>query len=266
MHASAPPTCRLEYESPVALLRADRDLAHKLSDSVLRKLEPRLLAHVVRLTAGRWEAPWLPASDGDAVAGWPLGLLVLDGMLLREVRVRTDTASRAERAVGVELLGPGDLLRPWQDDEGELLRCSSSWQIFQPARLALLDRRIARATGSWPELMDELLERSLRRSRWLTVTIAVNSAGTARERLVLTSEHLADRWGRMTPEGIVIPLPLNHRMLAELTGMTRPTCSGALSWLARHELLSRRREGTWWLRPDAREQLTRLLAAEDRSN
>lgn len=263
MHPSAQSPSGVEYEPPAPLLREDPDLGRGLPDDVLRQIKPRLLARVVGITEGRWASPWLPESSEEPADELPqVGLLVLEGLLMREVRVRLETARRHGGGVNVELLGPGDFLRPWQDDEGELLRCASNWHVFQPARLALIDHRILRAASRWPEIVDELLARSVGRSRWLTVTMAVTSAGTARERLLLSFEHLADRWGRMTLQGIVIPLPLTHRLLAQLTGMTRPTCSSALSWLARHELMGRRPDGAWWLRPDARERLDRLLEAE----
>jgi hypothetical protein len=55
----------------------------------------------------------------------------------------------------------------------------------------------------------------------------------------------ADRWGRVTPEGIVIRLRLTHATLAELAGASRPSVSTALGRLERTGRL--RRTPTGWL-------------------
>ena len=44
---------------------------------------------------------------------------------------------------------------------------------------------------------------------------------------------LADRWGRVTPEGIVLELQLTHRVISELTGLRRPSVSLSLGDLER---------------------------------
>ena len=42
-----------------------------------------------------------------------------------------------------------------------------------------------------------------------------------------------DRWGRVTPQGIKIPLPLTHSLLALVVGARRPTVTSAVRSLAR---------------------------------
>src|SRR4051794_30014848 len=60
------------------------------------------------------------------------GLLVLDGMLLRRVTL----AGRSS----VELVGPGDVLRPWQDGGGlATLPAETSWRALQQSPVAGLD-------------------------------------------------------------------------------------------------------------------------------
>jgi CRP/FNR family transcriptional regulator, cyclic AMP receptor protein len=66
-------------------------------------------------------------------------------------------------------------------------------------------------------------------------------------RLLLTLWHLADRWGRVTPDGVVLRLPLTHQLLAQLTCLQRPTVSSALSQLAADGRLTRRTDGGWTL-------------------
>ena len=43
--------------------------------------------------------------------------------------------------------------------------------------------------------------------------------------------HLAERWGRVHPDGVVIPLPLNHQRLADLVGAHRPSVTTAMGEL-----------------------------------
>lgn len=59
--------------------------------------------------------------------------------------------------------------------------------------------------------------------------------------------HLADRFGRVTSEGTVVPLRLSHSDIAELIGSQRPSVSVRLSDLAKRGILARRRDRTWVL-------------------
>jgi CRP-like cAMP-binding protein len=59
--------------------------------------------------------------------------------------------------------------------------------------------------------------------------------------------HLADRWGRVTPQGIVVPLRLTHGTIARLICMRRPTVSATLMRLVRAGELARNRDATWIL-------------------
>ena len=43
--------------------------------------------------------------------------------------------------------------------------------------------------------------------------------------------HLADRFGRVTPDGVRLPLPLTHAQLAGVLGMHRPAVTTALGVL-----------------------------------
>jgi hypothetical protein len=62
--------------------------------------------------------------------------------------------------------------------------------------------------------------------------------------------HLAERWGRVTGDGVIVPLALTHRILGQLVGARRPTVSTALSELAERGELVRRPDGSWLLRGD----------------
>ena len=95
-----------------------------------------------------------------------MGFLVLDGVLTRNVSLG--------KIAYPELLGRGDLLRPWQQEATGLLgRLDVSWQILEPCRVAVLDRRFGGIVGRWPEIVDQLLGRALNRARELDYNMAI---------------------------------------------------------------------------------------------
>jgi len=67
------------------------------------------------------------------------------------------------------------------------------------------------------------------------------------DRLLLTLWHLAERWGRVRPEGIAVRLPLTHQRLADLVGAHRPSVTIAMGDLVRAGTVSRCEDGTWTL-------------------
>lgn len=80
---------------------------------------------------------------------------------------------------------------------------------------------------------------------------------------MLTLWHLAERWGRVRPAGIVVPLPLSHQRLADLVGSHRPSVTTAMGELARAGAISRADDGLWMLHgaPPTKLRHHRLAAA-----
>jgi CRP/FNR family cyclic AMP-dependent transcriptional regulator len=91
-----------------------------------------------------------------------------------------------------------------------------------------------------------LAERLLRRCRSLTTRLAIAQVSKLTRRLYLLLWHLAERWGRVTRDGVVLPIPLSHAMLAELACARRPSVTEALKTLAKYGLVSRTAAG-WTL-------------------
>jgi CRP-like cAMP-binding protein len=183
------------------------------------------------IAAGRW-------NGGDDLAADGLGLLVLDGLLLRKVGV--------EGRHGVELLGEGDLLRPWQEDlEPLMLRQTSEWRVLERTRIALLDERFARLIGRYPRLGDRLMARAVQRARNLAVNMAIVHQARVDVRLHMMLWYLAGRWGRVRGDGIAVPIRLTHAVLADLVAARRPTVTSALSDLAKQGLVRPVNDG--WL-------------------
>ncbi|OLE36503.1 MAG: hypothetical protein AUG48_07130 [Actinobacteria bacterium 13_1_20CM_3_68_9] len=219
----------------VRVLIEDPDLAHGIAGERRRAAERACLANVVRATRGPWRA--------DRVSSAPpgsFGLLVLKGLLSRRV-------GRGGR-FGAELLGPGDLLRPW-DRPGDQAAMSfaTDWKVIQPARLAILDRRFAERAAPYPEIADQLIGRTLLRSRQLTETMAIVHHPRVEVRVHALLWSLAERWGTVRRDGIALSLPLTHALLADMVAASRPAVTAALSALTKRRCVLRDRD-LWLLR------------------
>ena len=213
-------------EDPALLGNHERPLARR-----------ELIARELLVRTGAWTP--LTHDLPRAFDGW-LGLLVLDGLLVRQTEVNGLRCS--------ELLGPGDLLRPWDETGTDAtFESSAHWRALQPTRIALLDAGFARRAARWPSLTAELLQRTVARSRSLSVLLALTQARRADVRLRTLFWHLADRWGRVTPNGIVLPLSLTHDLIAQLTGLRRPSVSLTLGELERAGEIVRVGRARWIL-------------------
>jgi hypothetical protein len=168
-------------------------------------------------------------------------LLVLEGLLARRV-----TLGRFDCT---ELLGQGDLLRPWNFEGASLASVPSkvTWNVVEPVRLAALDRRFALSVSSWPEVAASLMDRIIQRARWLAFQLAVCHVVRVDTRLLLMMWHFADRWGRMTAEGARVRLPVTHSVLASVVGARRPSVTTALGRLQEQGLIERLPDGAWLL-------------------
>jgi CRP/FNR family transcriptional regulator, cyclic AMP receptor protein len=235
-----------EGERIASLLDLDPDLGEMLDPDTRRLARRRLLARVRTLPLGEWQADSL--MDGDDAR---IGALIVDGIVLREVL--------AADVVSTELLGPGDVIRPWQVAAAPaLLEAQVRWNVVTQARIALLDGRVAQQLGQYPSLMAVVVDRVNARAERLAVERAIAHLKRVDQRLLAMFWHFAERWGRVTPDGIALPLTLPHRLLAQLIGARRPTVSTALGQLAADGSIVRRRDGTWLLsgapfgRPEAK--------------
>ena len=218
-----------------SLLELDPDLGLLLDEERLAAAHHELRVAVHVLDTGPWEVEKLSGTSPEHI-----GLLVLDGVMAREVLV-SDTVS-------TELLGPGDVLRPWQvHQSASLLQYSVRWNVLTRTRIGLLDRRFAAQLATFPEVNAAIIDRINERALRLAITQAISQLNRVDRRLLAFFWHLAERWGRMTPDGVALPMTLSHRMLGQLVGARRPTVSTALSELAKEGEVRRREDGTWLL-------------------
>jgi CRP/FNR family transcriptional regulator, cyclic AMP receptor protein len=229
----------------VYLLEADPDLARGLDPRRVREVAQRLIARSLEIPRGTW-TPTRLGSGGSQ----PIGLLVLEGLLVREATVGDHPSA--------ELLGPGDLLRAWEDrDETEVLlpRCIQ-WSALTTTRLAIIDHALAVRAAQWPEIFACFVERAARRAERLVVMQAIGNLTRVDDRLLAMLWCLAERWGRVVPGGVAVNLRLPHRTLAGMVGARRPSVTTALGQLIARGEIERRPDGGWILRgapPERRE-------------
>jgi hypothetical protein len=227
----------------IAIVDADPDLAGLLDRGEVERARRETVTREQRLSAGRWDAR--AAMEAEA---HHRGFLIVDGLLSREVDVLGRRC--------VELVGQGDVMRPWQwDDTGSHVQAEVEWRVLEPTRLAVLDHRLVVRMTPWPQLGLELFNRGTRRAHHLAVALAISHHQRVGDRLLLTLWHLAERWGRVHPDGIVIPLPLGHQRLGELVGAHRASVTTAMGALARDGRVGRRESGEWVLHGAPPEQL-----------
>jgi len=211
-----------ELDGTVRVLDVDPDLGARIAEPEAAAAADAAVAAAVRLERGPWTEMPRRVDPGA------LGFLVLDGLLTCTVRV----AGRAN----VELLGRGDVLRPWMSNEGTVPQ-QVRWHVLIPAQLAWLDRDFAVRTGRWPEIGASLVERLVVRARHLLFQRAASALPRVDERLLLVLWDLADRWGKVGVDGVRLPLPLSHSLLASIVGAQRPSVTTALGRLRREELV-----------------------------
>jgi hypothetical protein len=79
------------------------------------------------------------------------------------------------------------------------------------------------------------------------------------DRVLVLLWHLAERFGRVTPDGVVVPLRLTHRMIARLVGARRPSVTTAIAALERTGTIERRGDGAIVLHDQPRAALLRAV-------
>jgi CRP/FNR family transcriptional regulator, cyclic AMP receptor protein len=219
----------------VRILDVDPELGYQLEPPDRERARRLAVARLQTIPAGRWA----PTAEWDDQAGH-LGLLVVDGLVARTIGLGHTTCS--------ELLGQRDILRPWNEDCGFTVgELDAAWTVLEELRVAVLDHRFAAIAGRWPAIIDVLLSRLVLRSRCLTFHLAVTRLNRVDVRLLVTLWFLAERWGRVTAEGVLLPLRLTHQILAQLIGARRPSVTTAAGELTSAGLASRRPDGSWVL-------------------
>jgi CRP-like cAMP-binding protein len=234
------------------LFDLDEDLAADLDLRMRLVARPMVSARVETISAGEFDLlPLLAQMQGG------LGLLLVEGVVALDVQVGDRTTS--------ELVGAGDLLAPWTSAADVVLLAS---EIFSRAlvrtRVAVLDAAFAERIRPFPQILHALLRRAVHRTMELNIQRAATCHPRADARIALLLWHLAERWGRVVADGILVPLPLTHRLIGQLVGAERPSVSHALGRLADAGLVTREPAGLV-LHGTAAHHISCLVDRDDRS-
>jgi len=231
-----------------SLLDLDPDLGELMDDARRAAARHALIAVVHPLKPGPWDVERLRDAGPEHV-----GLLIVEGLLAREV-VLSDNVS-------CELLGAGDLIRPWQFHAEQLLRAEVRWTVLDGGRVAVVDRRLGSQLAQYPEVNAMLIDRLCERAQRLAVSQAICQLNGVDRRLLALFWQLADRWGVVRREGVVVELALTHALIGNLVGAQRPTVSLALHAMAASGLMRRGDSGAWILSHESLAALPRPPAA-----
>jgi CRP-like cAMP-binding protein len=222
-----------------SLLDLDRDLGRDLSDDAEDRAQSDLRVDVVRVRAGRWDPEQIAVNGGRG----GFGLFVADGFLVRAVTLAHRTAA--------ELAGPGDVIRPWRRDEfSTSYPLSLHWRLLSPVTVAVLGHDATSKLCGYPEVISQLAERMVARSRRQACLAVIGQLAAVEHRILLVLWQLADEFGRVRPDGVLVPVPMTHEVLGMLVGARRPTVTGALGVLSERDLVHPVRGEGWLLKGD----------------
>jgi CRP/FNR family transcriptional regulator, cyclic AMP receptor protein len=166
----------------------------------------------------------------------PVGLLLLEGVIARRVY--------AGPYRDIEIVGAGDVLSPWGDDENSV-PTHTSWGVIEDVCVAVIDRTFEARCGQYPGVMGELVSRAVRRAERQAIQRTLSHIRGLEVRLWALLWHLADRWGKVQRDGVLLDLQLSHEVLADLVGARRPSVSTAMGHLEREGRVLR--SGRRWL-------------------
>ena len=218
----------------VSLLGVWPEIAGRLAPDERLVAERVLVAPVVR---ARDEdlAVALAVAPGDA-----RDFLVVEGIVLKETTLATSSA--------LELLGPGDVLAPPLNATRQLeFRAVSRYVALGDVSIATLGPRFTRVAVRWPQIFDFLHGQLAEQTHRASMHVAMLHLSRAEDRVLTLFTELGERFGRVTPDGILIDLPLNHELIGRLTASRRSTATLALQHLYHQGLITRIADNSWKL-------------------
>lgn len=218
----------------------------------LAKVLPDILAGVPaedRDVAGRTlSVPLVSACDEDLadVIGTQIpdafDFVIVDGVVIKQTVLQHRAA--------LELLGAGDVLAPPLTATRQIeSRSLSRYLAHGPVSLAALETHFRLAVRRWPEITDFLHDRLGQQTHRASTHLAVLHLPRVEDRIAALFADLAERFGRVSGDGILIDLPLTHDLIGGLVGSRRPTVTLALHKLSADGTLQRHEGNRWTLAP-----------------
>lgn len=235
--ASSPRTgrpTRSAAEEPVRLLAADAALAATIDQRLLPKLRETLTVPSVSVRPGRWSPTSLPVH--------PLGFLVLDGLLIRQVQLVSHRSC--------ELLSSGDLFYPSQDHSHSALNAVVRWRVLTRTTLAVLDHDFTAWVQRVPSLHAALMDRSLGRVSALALILAMAREPRLEVRLLSLLRYLVDKIGTPTHDGSLVDVRVSQETLGEMMAASRARTCSALRCLEERAIIERRGRGRILIRAE----------------
>lgn len=230
------PAPRPDGATPIALLDHDADLGEGIPESERALARRNLIVPAIALEPGPLDVEGLGLPDSA------FALLVISGELTCDVRLDGRSLT--------EILVAGDLETPWPPNV-EGLTVTREIAVVSPARIAILESRFLLTSARWPTLMLAVQRRLAAQKQRLAVHGAICQFPRVEDRLMSMLRHIAERVGRVTADGTVIPGRLTHEALGKLVGARRPTVSIAMKELAARGAVRRQPDGTWLLLDEA---------------
>jgi CRP/FNR family cyclic AMP-dependent transcriptional regulator len=216
----------------IPLIEHDPELFARLDSAALMDAR-KAIVPAWQIEAGHWAPPAVDPSRA------PFGLLLIKGFLACETAL--------PEASSIELLGPGDVLRPWVRPADTNVAVELKWEALESSVIAALDVRFGSVALRHPAIIATLMDRYVARSMWANQHLAVCHIVGLDKRLETLLWHLAERWGRVGREGVILPVRLSHEFLAKLVGVHRPSVTSAISRLRQQSVVERRPDGSWLL-------------------
>jgi CRP-like cAMP-binding protein len=168
--------------------------------------------------------------------------LIVEGVVLKETTLVRQSA--------LELLGPGDLLAPpLTPARQQASRAISRYLAHGQASLAAVDDHVRQAARRWPGIADFLHDRLARQTHHASMHLAMLHLPRAEDRIIALFADLAERFGHITADGILLDLPLTHEIIGGLVASRRSTVSLALQQVASNGMIARLEGDRWKLDP-----------------
>jgi CRP/FNR family cyclic AMP-dependent transcriptional regulator len=218
--------------SHVSLLRVWPDIAERLDPEDRDAAEQALVV------------PLLSARDDDLTATLEavdaFDFVLFEGTVLKETTLAAHSA--------LELLGPCDVLAPPVSPARQVeLRGVCRYLALGAVSIVVLGRRFQLVAARWPHVSDFLHSQIADQAHRASIHLAMLHLPRAEDRILALFTDLGDRFGRVTPDGILIDLPLSHDLIGRLTASRRPTATIALQLLHDQGLLTKLAADSWRL-------------------
>jgi hypothetical protein len=226
----------------IPLMRAEPEFLKAVpeGDHAVAAARPLVTRH--ELSIGHFEAVDLADEQPP-----PFGLLVLSGAVCRETVLGGHASAY--------LFGPGTIMQPWEQIAASL-PWEPSWSCVLETTVVVLDGDFPRYLERWPALGELVRAQLSAQLQGALCQCALTGLSRVDDRIIALFWHLADVWGTVRRDGVVIRLPLTHRLIGRMVAAERATISLALSRLSHRGLLVKTGTRTWMLHPESQLALT----------